>query len=180
VSRLRPEDSRDRVDDDADTRHVLEIGMYDRITAHRHRGQLFPWVHPYASTHTPSPNSRGIDGGIAASVFVRPMPAVTSNDDRGRARCFTSAGLGALAWLATPWLGVGSPPELGTLEHVFLFMPLVAAPLAIVLASSLLGLRGDDAPLLYRLARRLQPSAAWLLLASFCVASYRPARSLLR
>jgi len=76
----------------------------------------------------------------------------------GRRWSFTSAGLGAVAWLGSPWLPVGSPPSFGSIEHVFVFLPLVASPLALLLMTT------------SRAARRLQPVAAVMVLASFFVA----------
>lgn len=73
-----------------------------------------------------------------------------------------SAGLGASAWLATPWLPMGSPPSFGSIEHVFVFLPLVAMPLALVLLSRLLEQQGCW-------AQRVQPVAAAMVLASFFV-----------
>ncbi len=71
-----------------------------------------------------------------------------------------SAWLGAALWIAAPWLPVGAPPSFGSIEHVFLSLPLVAAPLALLVLSTLLG------PCV--VAERLQPFAACLVLASFC------------
>ncbi|MDB5212727.1 MAG: rane protein [Myxococcaceae bacterium] len=75
-----------------------------------------------------------------------------------------SAGLGAVLWLAAPWLPVGSSPSFGSLEHVFVFLPLVAAPLALLLLSTFLQ------PGLYGVAQRMQPMAASMVLASLFVA----------
>lgn len=67
-------------------------------------------------------------------------------------------------WIAAPWLPMGSPPSVGSIEHVFVFLPLVAAPLALALLSTLLrpGFNGA--------AQRMQPVAAAMVLASFFVA----------
>jgi YndJ-like protein len=75
-----------------------------------------------------------------------------------------SAGLGAVAWLAAPWLPIGAPPAFGSIEHVFVFAPLVAVPLALALVSALLP-SGR-----YVLAQRMQPAAAAMVLASLFVA----------
>ena len=60
------------------------------------------------------------------------MQALTSTACAGQRWGVTSGGLGAVVWLAAPWLPVGSPPSFGSIEHVFVFLPLVAAPLAAV------------------------------------------------
>ena len=73
-----------------------------------------------------------------------------------------SAGLGAGAWLAAPWLPMGSPPSFGSIEHVFVFLPLVAVPLALVLMSTLLEHQQSW-------ALGVQPVAAAMVLASFFV-----------
>jgi YndJ-like protein len=83
-------------------------------------------------------------------------------------RSLVSALLGAMVWLATPWLPVGSPPAFASLEHVFVFWPLVAAPLAFALAATML--EPSRARLsLYCVARRVQPAASAMVLASFLV-----------
>ena len=76
----------------------------------------------------------------------------------------TSAVIGGTAWLALPLLVGGTRPAAGSIEHLFLLMPLVAAPLALALVSEL---RSEDGDALLRLARSLQPAAAALLLVSF-------------
>jgi len=78
-----------------------------------------------------------------------------------------SGALGALAWLAAPWAPLGSPPPFGSIEHVFLFLPLVAAPLALLLATLLLG---DASSIFHAAARLAQPVAAAMVLAAFLVA----------
>lgn len=75
-----------------------------------------------------------------------------------------SAGWGGVVWLAAPWLPLGSPPSFGSIEHVFLFLPLVAMPLALLLLSTVLQ------PGLYGVAQWMQPAAALMVLASFFVA----------
>lgn len=94
------------------------------------------------------------------------METTASCQERPRVRIATLAG--ALAWIATPWLPLGTPPAFASVEHGFLFFPLVAAPLALALASSLLQPRGA-AQVLYRFARRLQPLASASVLAAFLV-----------
>lgn len=71
--------------------------------------------------------------------------------------CRISAALGAVAWLAAPWLPT-SPLTPGSLEHVFLFAPLVAIPLALAVLTSLCE---EPAGACW------QPVAAALLFASF-------------
>lgn len=75
-----------------------------------------------------------------------------------------ASAVGALLWGLTP---AGTPLTPGSLEHLFLVFPLVIAPLGLWLASVLLDERGALALLVYPLARRLQPFAAALVLASF-------------
>src|SRR5689334_10405433 len=74
-----------------------------------------------------------------------------------------SAAVGGALWLAVPVLPVGTPPSFASLEHGFLVMPLIAAPLALDVLAALLGLR-------YRIARALQPAGAAAVLVSFCIA----------
>lgn len=81
-----------------------------------------------------------------------------------------TAAVGAGLWLAGPLLPLGTPPSFGSLEHGFTFMPLVAAPLAMRLLASLLDPSGRATPLLTRAALRVQPVAAAMVLASFCLA----------
>ena len=84
-------------------------------------------------------------------------------------RTFTLAAAGAVGWFSTPWLPVGSPPSFGSIEHVFLSMPLVAAPLALLLLRELV--EPPERPVrLYRAAMRIQPVAALMVLASFLIA----------
>lgn len=73
---------------------------------------------------------------------------------------------GALAWLAAPAIPVGDAIELGSLDHGFLFFPLVAAPLAFALATSLLRPEGV-ARVVHLAARRVQPFAAAAVLVAF-------------
>ena len=51
--------------------------------------------------------------------------------------CVKSASVGAFAWLVAPYVPVGAPPTFGSIEHVFTFLPLVAAPLALILLSTM-------------------------------------------
>lgn len=81
----------------------------------------------------------------------------------------TSAAVGAAAWFVAPFVPAVVAPRLGSIEHVFLLFPLVAAPLAILLLATF-----TSAPLL-RLALRAQPAAATLVLVSFFVAKGRVA-----
>jgi len=85
-----------------------------------------------------------------------------------RRRVRVAAFVGALAWAATPWLPFGAPPPFASVEHGFLFFPLVAAPLAMALAAVLLQPRGRTR-WLYRLAQRMQPYASASVLAAFLV-----------
>jgi len=80
-----------------------------------------------------------------------------------------SSALGAVAWLAVPWAPVGSPPPFGSIEHVFLFLPLVAAPLALLLVTLLLAEAGASS-ILHAASRLAQPVAAAMVLAAFLVA----------
>jgi len=89
----------------------------------------------------------------------------------------TAAGLGAVAWLAAPSSPWGAPPAFASLEHVFVFLPLVLIPLALQLLSSrLLPRRGG--PPAYRRAQHLAPVAALGVLASFFVPPGRVAGAL--
>lgn len=90
----------------------------------------------------------------------------TSCRERRRVRIVVIAG--ALAWLAAPWLPAADPSPFGSLDHGFLFFPLVVAPLVLALAAAVL--QPDGAALrLHRLARRMQPFASASVLASFLV-----------
>src|SRR5687767_2969245 len=83
-------------------------------------------------------------------------------------RSFASSLVGAVLWLSTPWLPLGAPPSFASLEHVFLFWPLVAAPLAFALSATLLEPSRARLPL-YCMARRAQPIASAMVLISFLV-----------
>lgn len=76
----------------------------------------------------------------------------------------TNAVIGGVVWLVVPLLPTGTRLAAGSVEHLFLLMPLVAAPLALAL---LVELRRESGGALLRLARSLQPAAAALLLLSF-------------
>jgi hypothetical protein len=78
-----------------------------------------------------------------------------------------SAVLGAVLWLVAPFVPVGGPPSVGSIEHLFLFMPLVAAPLALLLLSVLLQSESRSSDGVHGSARRAQPFAAAMVLASF-------------
>lgn len=78
-----------------------------------------------------------------------------------------SAIAGLLMWVVAPVAGSGSGPSWGSIEHMFLFMPLVAAPLAIRLQSTLLFGANARSPLLHRTAQHVQPVASAMVLASF-------------
>jgi hypothetical protein len=62
---------------------------------------------------------------------------------------------------------VGSPPSFGSIEHVFVLMPLVTAPLALRLLSVLLESVEHRSAGFHRAARRAQPVASAMVLASF-------------
>ncbi|HKY35146.1 MAG TPA: YndJ family transporter [Polyangiaceae bacterium] len=81
-----------------------------------------------------------------------------------------AAALGAALWVAAPFVPIGAPPTLGSIEHVFVFLPLVAAPLALRLLSSLLHPIELADAWGWRTVRYIQPMAAVMLLASFFVA----------
>lgn len=90
-----------------------------------------------------------------------------STDSARQRWAIMSGALGALLWLAVPVLPVGSPPSFGSIEHVFVSMPLVAAPLAILLLSTMLRADGVTEPGPRAVAQRLQPVAAAMVVASF-------------
>jgi hypothetical protein len=96
-------------------------------------------------------------------------------DAAGARTSVSSCAVGTVLWFVAgfgPGLGlglIGPPPAFGSIEHVFLFMPLVAAPLALLLLSGLLAVAGSRQPVLHVVAQRVQPIAAAMLLASFCV-----------
>src|SRR5688500_11291665 len=99
-----------------------------------------------------------------------PPPTTSASSEAPRSGSregVTCAVMGAVLWLVGPFVPVGSPPSLGSLEHVFLFMPLVAAPLALLLLSVLLESGADSGAGSHRSARRAQPVAAAMVLASF-------------
>src|SRR5512147_635052 len=78
-----------------------------------------------------------------------------------------SATIGAAVWIAVPWLSSPEALAVASIDHLFLLMPLVAAPLALELLARLQDEDvGAPSPLL-RFARCLQPAAAALLLLSF-------------
>lgn len=77
-----------------------------------------------------------------------------------------SAVLGTALWLVAPFVPNDVLP-FGSIEHTFVSMPLVAAPLALLLLSELLADGEATRPRLHRVAQRVQPLAAAALLASF-------------
>jgi len=100
------------------------------------------------------------------------MPVPTSNRSSEVARAGSrwsvgSAVAGGALWIVAPVVPVGAPPSFGSIEHTFLFMPLVAAPLAFFLLSVLLRSGSQTSDGAHGLARRLQPVAAAMVLASF-------------
>ena len=107
---------------------------------------------------------------IQGSRAMRALAAEGSAGARPSARWGVgSAALGAVLWLAAPFVPVGSPPAFASLEHVFAFMPLVAAPLALLLLSALLEPAGSSGLPCHRAAQRAQPAAAAMAVASFFV-----------
>src|SRR5688500_8433817 len=86
-----------------------------------------------------------------------------------------SVAFGAVLWLAAPL--IPSAPRLGSIEHVFLFVPLIAAPLAMCLLASSVHANGA-VPLAHRIATSAQPIAGAMVLGSFCVGE-RPLAGLL-
>ena len=79
----------------------------------------------------------------------------------------TSAGVGGAVWIAVPWLHSGKPLTVASVDHLFILMPLVAAPLALTLLARLRDEDGAAPSTLLRFARCLQPAAAALVLLSF-------------
>jgi hypothetical protein len=104
---------------------------------------------------------------IAMLQGSQPTRGAKRTDSAGARWSVTSSALGALLWLAAPLSPLGLPPSFGSMEHLFVFMPLVAAPLAILLLSALLDADGATQPPAHRVAQRVQPVAAALVLASF-------------
>ncbi len=97
-----------------------------------------------------------------------------SSDERGaacrRSGCrwgITSAVLGMVLWLTGPFVPIGAPPSFGSIEHTFVFVPLVAAPLALLLLSVLVVPDNQSIASVYGVAQRTQPVAAAMVLASF-------------
>ncbi len=81
----------------------------------------------------------------------------------------TSTLLGACLWLAAPFARFGEAPALGSIEHTFLFLPMVLAPLALLLLWLLPEPATPANTPLQRAVRHVQPIAAAMLLASFHV-----------
>ena len=97
-----------------------------------------------------------------------PTTSATSEAPRSGTRwAVTCAVMGTVLWLVAPFVPVGSPPSFGSIEHVFVFMPLVTAPLALLLLSVLLESGDHSSAGFHRSARRAQPVAAAMVLASF-------------
>ncbi len=106
---------------------------------------------------------------IHASHAV-PVPTTSKSSEAARAGArwgVGSAMMGAGLWLVAPFVPVGAPPPIGSIEHLFLFMPLVAAPLALLLLSVLLPSERPSSDGVHAAARRAQPFAAAMVLASF-------------
>lgn len=78
-----------------------------------------------------------------------------------------SAVMGAVLWLVAPFVPAGAPPTFGSIEHLFLFMPLVAAPLALLLLSGLIEAATESSDGVHGSAQRAQPFAAAMVLGSF-------------
>lgn len=95
------------------------------------------------------------------------MDLTANTTFRRQALGTTSAGIGGAIWLAVPWLPSGKPLAVASIDHLFLLMPLVAAPLALTLLARLRQEDGDALSPLVRFAQWLQPAAAALLLLSF-------------
>jgi hypothetical protein len=77
-----------------------------------------------------------------------------------------SSVIGGAAWVAAPLLPSATRLAVGSVEHLFLLMPLVVTPLALALLADLRDDEGAPSPLL-RIARSVQPGAAALVLLSF-------------
>lgn len=86
----------------------------------------------------------------------------------------SAAALGAVAWVVLPWLPADSTPGQFSLEHVFLFLPLVVAPLSYVLLSRLMYEDGSRSQSAFRIVAMVQPVAAALATVAF----FLPAGSL--
>jgi hypothetical protein len=104
------------------------------------------------------------------------MPAPTPST-RSEAPCSsfrsaaTRAVMGAVLWVVAPFVPVAARPSFGSIEHVFVFLPLVAAPLALLLLSVLLESGDHSRASFHRSARRIQPVAGAMVLASFLLPS---------
>ncbi len=82
-------------------------------------------------------------------------------------RGVVATSVGTILWFGTPLVPASEVPGFCSLEHVFLVLPLIAMPLAIVLLSRLLA-PGSASPILVA-AQRVQPLTAALLTLSFLV-----------
>src|SRR4051794_6230595 len=105
--------------------------------------------------------------GVSTRTGQRQSPHVMEAVADRRRWSTTSAGAGAIAWLVAPFVPARLSPSLGSIEHVFLLFPLVAAPLAVLLLATFSTAR------LLSLALRVQPVAGALVLVSFFVATGR-------
>lgn len=103
---------------------------------------------------------------VATPVAPHTRSATLRADDPWSAR---SAALGAALWMAAPFVPTEPRPSFGALEHTFLFLPLVAAPLALRLLSRVLAPPPSPRASVLPLVRHAQPFAAAMLLGSFFV-----------
>ena len=78
-----------------------------------------------------------------------------------------AAGLGAMIWILFPWTPVGTPPTPFSLEHVFLFLLLVVAPLGYRLLSGLMHESEGWSRNVFRYVAMVQPIASMLATAAF-------------
>lgn len=111
------------------------------------------------------------------------MPVSTSHRGSEAARLSSrwsigSAMMGCFLWVVGPLVPLGAPPTFASIEHVFLFMPLVAAPLAFLLLQAQLQSESRTSHVPHLLAQRAQPFAAAMVLASFFLPSGRLAGAL--
>jgi hypothetical protein len=99
-----------------------------------------------------------------------PTPATSPSAEScatGARPSATSAGIGGVFWLAASCVPSDSPLSFGSIEHVFLFMPLVLAPLGLLLLEGLLVAENGSSSGSFRAARSAQPVAAAVVLSSF-------------
>jgi len=103
-----------------------------------------------------------------------PLPTISKTSAAARSRSrwsVRSAAIGAALWVVAPFVPVGTAPSVASIEHLFLFMPLVAAPLALLLLSVLIEFASQSSGGVHDSARRAQPFAAAAALASFFLPS---------